>query len=355
MGVTEGRVPAKASSEETMAFFHPKNPWEAVARRATDERIYRDRRRIVKAMALAGLLPSAVLSSACRAAAGRKPAGPESGGWPEAILKKHPKVFPAPRSPKYRGAGRPITPERLATGYNNFYEFTTDKERVKDLVGDFQPTPWTLEVTGLVERPLKLDLDDLYTKFDQEERVYRFRCVEAWSMTVPWMGFPLRRLLERAQPLSKARFVRFVSAADEETMPGVRRQPWYPWPYFEGLRLDEAMHDLTLIVTGLYGKPLPKQNGAPVRIVVPWKYGYKSPKSVVRIELLAEQPKTFWETLQPAEYPFESNVDPLVPHPRWSQATERLIDTGTRIPTQPYNGYREVAALYRGRRGGAVR
>ncbi|RMG20105.1 MAG: protein-methionine-sulfoxide reductase catalytic subunit MsrP [Deltaproteobacteria bacterium] len=327
-----------------MAFFHRKKPW-AVAGLPTDEAVYRSRREIVKALLAAGLLPSAVLSSACRAS--RKAPAKAGPPWPKVVLERHPKRFPAPRAPKYADAGRPMTPERLATSYNNFYEFSTDKERVRDRVGAFRPYPWTVEVTGLVERPLKLDLDDLYTKFEQEERVYRFRCVEAWSMTVPWTGFPLRRLLERARPLAKARFVRFISAADEETMPGVRTQRWYPWPYFEGLRLDEAMHDLTLCVTGLYGKPLPKQNGAPVRIVVPWKYGYKSPKSVVRIELVETQPKTFWETLQPSEYPFESNVDPRVPHPRWSQATERLLDTGERIPTQPYNGYTEVASLYR--------
>jgi sulfoxide reductase catalytic subunit YedY len=180
-----------------------------------------------------------------------------------------------------------------------------------------------------------------------EERVYRFRCVEAWAMTVPWTGFPLSKLLRRVQPKSGAKFVKFVTAYKPDEMPGVHRLADYPWPYTEGLRLDEAMHDLTMVVTGIYGKPLPKQNGAPIRLVVPWKYGYKSIKSIVSIELVDRQPATLWETLSPHEYPFESNVEPSVPHPRWSQATHRVVDTGERVPTLPYNGYsRQVASLY---------
>jgi sulfoxide reductase catalytic subunit YedY len=204
-------------------------------------------------------------------------------------------------------------------------------------------------IGGLVEKPLTLDVRELVDEMPMEERVYRFRCVEAWSMIVPWTGFPLAKLLEKVGPKPAARFVRFVTAARPDQMPGWERLKFqgYPLPYNEGLRLDEAMHPLTLVATGLYGKPLPKQNGAPIRIVVPWKYGYKSIKSIVKIELVERQPATLWETLSPTEYPFESNVDPNVPHPRWSQATERVLDTDDRIRTLKYNGYEsQVAALY---------
>jgi sulfoxide reductase catalytic subunit YedY len=214
------------------------------------------------------------------------------------------------------------------------------------LVDRFQIDPWPIQIGGLVENPLNLDLAELIAMFPLEERIYRLRCVEAWAMIVPWTGFPLRRLLEKVQPKAEAKFVRFQTFF----RPGQARgqsDSTYPWPYTEGLRLDEAMNDLTLVTTGLYGKPLPKQNGAPIRIVVPWKYGYKSIKSVIKIDLVDKQPQTLWETLAPDEYPFESNVNPAVPHPRWSQATERMIDTGNRVNTQIYNGYgKYVASMY---------
>jgi sulfoxide reductase catalytic subunit YedY len=259
-------------------------------------------------------------------------------------------VLGAKRNPDFDPKLR-LSDEKVVTSYNNFYEFSTSKTRVKDLVGGFKVEPWPLEITGLCERPMKLDLSEIVREFPQEERVYRFRCVEAWSMVVPWTGFPLSKLVEKAGPKAGAKFLKFTTAERPDEMPGLRRLSDYPWPYTEGLRMDEAMHPLVLLATGLYGKPLPKQNGAPVRVVVPWKYGYKSIKSVVRIEFTARQPATLWETLNPVEYPFESNVDPAVPHPRWSQANERMVDTGDRIPTTYLNGYADqVAGLYPGRK-----
>lgn len=243
-----------------------------------------------------------------------------------------------------RRVERPLTEEAVAARYNNFYEFTSGKD-VWRHVENFRVDPWSVEVTGLVAKPRRWSLEELL-RLPHEERIYRHRCVEAWAMTVPWKGFPLARLLAAAEPKHSARYVRFLSFSDPTQMPSVAARPWDHWPYYEGLRLDEAMHDLTLVATGIYGHALPKQHGAPVRIVVPWKYGYKSPKSVVKIELLAERPHTFWSDLAPAEYPFESNVNPSHPHPRWSQLTERLIGTWDIRHTLPFNGYAQVAALY---------
>ena len=245
---------------------------------------------------------------------------------------------------------RPVTNEAAVLSYNNFYEFDgSDKQAVKNLVGKFTIHPWTVEVGGLVSKPKTFDLDDLLRTMPLEERLYRHRCVEAWSMAVPWTGFPLSALIKRVEPLPEAKFVRFISVKRDKEMPGIASQPWYPWPYFEALRMDEAMNPLTLVVTGLYGKPLPKQNGAPIRIVLPWKYGYKSAKSLVKIEFVKSQPATFWNKLQPDEYGFYGNVNPKKPHPRWSQAVERMIPTMERRPTLPYNGYEKyVAAMYKG-------
>lgn len=241
---------------------------------------------------------------------------------------------------------RALTDPKIAARYNNFYEFTGRKD-VWRHVETFRVDPWSVSVSGLVAKPRVWPLEDLQRTFGSEERIYRHRCVEAWSMLVPWDGFPLRRLLAAAEPMHAARYVRFVSFHDPNVQDNVRARPWEPWPYVEGLRIDEAMHDLTFVATGMFGRPLPKQHGAPLRIAVPWKYGYKSPKSVVRIELVAEKPRTFWETLAPVEYPFESNVDPSRPHPRWSQATERLIGTWDVRATLPFNGYGEqVRQLY---------
>lgn len=255
--------------------------------------------------------------------------------------------YPHLRNPEFDPGWR-LTDEKVASTYNNFYEFTLRKD-VHRRVGRFETVPWPIEVGGLVERPVTLDAAELMGRMALEERVYRFRCVEAWAMIVPWTGFAFRDLAAWVGPKPEARYVKFVTAAKPEQMPGIGDNPEYPWPYTEGLRLDEALHPLTWVATGVYGKPLAKQFGAPLRLIVPWKYGYKGGKSLVKIEFVAEQPGTFWETVQPREYPFESNVDPGVPHPRWSQATERMIDTGDRVRTRKYNGYGEqVAALYGG-------
>jgi sulfoxide reductase catalytic subunit YedY len=234
------------------------------------------------------------------------------------------------------------------TNYNNFYEFSTDKQAVASLSKNFKTEPWTVEVSGLVNNPKTYGVDDLLSMFPQEERIYRLRCVEAWSMVIPWNGFPLASLLKEVEPTSDAKFVRFESILDKDQLPG-QKSPFYPWPYQEGLRLDEAMNDLTLLATGLYGEMMPNQNGAPIRLVVPWKYGFKSIKSIVKIELVAEQPTTLWSAVGPNEYGFYSNVNPEIPHPRWSQTTERRIGELGRRPTHIFNGYSEqVAYMYEG-------
>ena len=249
--------------------------------------------------------------------------------------------------PKVDELGDPANSYEDITSYNNFYEFSTDKGAVKPLSEDFSIRPWTVEVSGLVNNPKTYDIEDLL-KFPQEERVYRLRCVEAWSMVIPWTGFSLASLLKEVEPTSDAKFVRFETVYRPEEMPG-QKSPWYPWPYQEGLRLDEAMHDLTILATGLYGMPMPNPNGAPVRLVVPWKYGFKSIKSIVKIELTAEQPSTLWNSIGSNEYGFYSNVNPERPHPRWSQASERRIGELGRRPTLMFNGYaEEVAHLYEG-------
>jgi sulfoxide reductase catalytic subunit YedY len=243
--------------------------------------------------------------------------------------------------------GDPANSFQDITNYNNFYEFSTSKEAVNPLSKDFVTEPWTVEVSGLVNSPKTYGIEDLL-KFPQEERVYRLRCVEAWSMVIPWTGFPLASLLNEVEPTSDAKYVRFETVYRPEEMPG-QKSPFYPWPYQEGLRLDEAMHDLTILATGLYGQPMPNPNGAPIRLVVPWKYGFKSIKSIVKIELVAERPSTLWSAVGPNEYGFYSNVNPDRPHPRWSQASERRIGELGRRPTLMFNGYAEqVAHLYEG-------
>lgn len=240
------------------------------------------------------------------------------------------------------------TPEEDITGYTNFYEFSTDKEAVSGMAQGFRTSPWEVEIGGLVRHPGIYDVDDLKKQFDHEERIYRLRCVEGWSMVIPWLGFPLSQLLELVEPLSTAQHVRFETIYEPEMMPG-QQSVWYEWPYVEGLRLDEAMNDLTILATGLYGKNLLPQNGAPIRLVVPWKYGFKSIKSIVKIELVAEQPTSLWMAASPKEYGYYANVNPKVPHPRWSQATERRIGEVSRRKTMLFNGYEaEVAYLYEG-------
>jgi len=245
-------------------------------------------------------------------------------------------------------AGDPATPFEDVTTYNNFYEFSVNKQAVAPLSVEFNPNPWTVDVSGLVNNPKTYGIEDLLKKFKQEERVYRLRCVEGWSMVIPWTGFSLAALLKEVEPTADAKYVRFETIYRPEEMKGQGNR-FYPWPYQEGLRLDEAMHELTLLATGLYGLPMPNQNGAPIRLVVPWKYGFKSIKSIVKIELVDQQPETFWKVVNPKEYGFYSNVNPDHPHPRWFQNTERRIGELSRRPTLLFNGYAEqVAHLYDG-------
>lgn len=232
--------------------------------------------------------------------------------------------------------------------YNNFYEFGTDKSDPAKNSYTLKPRPWTVRIDGEVSKPQEVDIDTLLKWFPLEERVYRMRCVETWSMVIPWLGFPLGKLLARMEPTSRAKYVAFTTLSDPEQMPG-QKYGILNWPYVEGLRLDEAMHPLTILAVGLYGKTLLNQNGAPIRLVVPWKYGFKGVKSIVRIRLVSEQPPTTWNLAAPNEYGFYANVNPLVDHPRWSQATERRIGEFTRRNTLPFNGYAdEVAGLYSG-------
>ena len=255
-------------------------------------------------------------------------------------------LYPAKRNERFT-LDRPLTEEAVAGRYNNFYEFSPVKDRVWRLIERFETRPWQIEVTGLVARPKVYDLDDLVRRMPLEERLYRFRCVEAWAMAVPWTGFPMKALMDLVQPLSSAKYVRMLTFFKPEQSPEQLDDGW-PWPYFEGLTMAEATNELTLLVTGIYGHELPKQHGAPIRLIVPWKYGFKSIKSIVHLELVEEQPANFWNVLAPHEYDFWANVNPEVTHPRWSQATERMIGTGERRPTLLYNGYGDfVAHLYR--------
>jgi sulfoxide reductase catalytic subunit YedY len=261
---------------------------------------------------------------------------------------------PAPTPPTWPAVsaeadelGDPLTTNQAIDTYNNYYEFTFSKEGVAQLAKDFQTQPWSVEVGGLVANARTFDLADLLA-YPQEERIYRMRCVEGWSMVIPWIGFPLAKLLEEVKPTEGAQYVRFETLYDPERMPN-QRAGTIPFPYVEGLRLDEAMHDLTILAMGLYGKPLTPQTGAPIRLVVPWKYGFKSIKSIVKIDLVEEMPETTWVNLSPHEYGFYANVNPNVPHPRWSQATERRIGESGRRKTTLFNGYEEeVASLYEG-------
>jgi len=328
--------------------------WEIPERRATGESVYWNRRSFLRG---AGLASIGALTVGCvteEDLAAEKPAkktkqrgeGLRGQAAIDEAVRLHPGAYPAPRSEKFE-LDRPLTDEKVAASYNNFYEFKNDKELLAERATKLTLRPWTVEIDGLVERPMTLDVDEILKRLPVEERLYRHRCVEAWSMAVPWTGISMKAFVEMAKPLSAARFVRFVSFNRPKEAIGQREDTHYPWPYYEGLRLDEAVNELTLLTTGIYGKPLPPQHGAPVRIVTPWKYGYKSIKSIVRVEFVEDRPGTFWNDLQPREYDFLSNVDPAVPHPRWSQATERVLGTDERVPTLPYNGYGEwVAGLY---------
>lgn len=257
-------------------------------------------------------------------------------------------LYPAKHNDAFK-LDRPLTPENVNTHYNNFYEFGMSKQAGEAAEASLITRPWSVDIGGLVEKPQTLSIDDLIRKMPLEERLYRHRCVEAWSMTVPWTGFPLKRLVDFAKPLSGAKYIALQTFKDPKMASG-QQAFWYPWPYVEGLTMAEATNDLAFLVTGAYGKPLAKCFGAPLRLATPWKYGFKSIKSIVKISFVAERPKTFWEVLGPDEYGFWANVNPDVPHPRWSQASEEIIGTGgERRPTLIYNGYaEEVASLYSG-------
>ncbi len=313
----------------------------------TPEHIYLSRRKFMKG--IGAITASSLILSAC----GVKsfPTGPTpeaaTGGAGETTAEAVGEGS-ADSVPATDELGDPWTSLEAITNYNNYYEFSLDKEAVANLAQDFKTSPWTVEVGGLVGNPKTFDVDDLVRKFSQEERIYRLRCVEGWSMVIPWQGFPLAALLKEVEPTSQAKYVRFETLYDPEQMPG-QRSRWYNWPYVEGLRLDEAMNNLTLLATGIYGKPLLSQNGAPIRLTVPWKYGFKSIKSVVKIDLVDEMPISLWMAAAPQEYGFYANVNPDVPHPRWSQSSERRIGELGRRKTLAFNGYaEEVAHLYEG-------
>ncbi len=324
--------------------IHSRRGWEMPERLATPEDVYLNRRKFLQALGMTGL---GAFSTAIGCDNAKSQTDADLGpirGLPEPSATAE--LYPAKRNERYT-LDRPLTKEHVAATYNNFYEFSPRKEHVTRLVSNFKTRPWQVEVTGLVKKPQTFDIDDLVRRMPLEERLYRHRCVEAWSMSVPWTGFPIQAFIDLVEPLSSAKFMRMVTFNNVDQAPGMRDDT-YPWPYYEGLSMAEATNELALFVTGIYGHELSKQHGAPIRLVVPWKYGYKSIKSIVQIEFTEEQPGTFWSSLIPWEYNFEANVNPAVPHPRWSQAAERVIGTGERRPTLLYNGYAEfVAGLYK--------
>lgn len=306
--------------------------WEVPESEATPEDVYVNRRQIMLATGVA--VGASVLPWHLAAAAADHTSD----------------LYPAPRNERYV-VERELTDEDVASTYNNFYEFGSHKH-IQRQARRLETQPWTISIDGLVEQPFEIEFEDLVRRMPLEERLYRLRCVEAWAMTVPWTGFPLKDLVALARPLGSAKYLRMETFLDPGMAPG-QRQSWYPWPYVEGLTMAEATNELAFLVTGVYGKPVANQFGAPIRLAVPWKYGFKSVKSIVRFQFTEERPVTFWEDIQPAEYGFWANVNPEVPHPRWSQAEEELIGTdGTKVPTRIYNGYGDfVAGLYRGMSG----
>lgn len=306
--------------------------WELPESSATPEAYFFGRRELLKIGA------SAAVAAALPGMAAAQAADPSAG------------LYPFKRNESYK-LDRELTEEKVAAAYNNFYEFGSHK-RIADAAQALNIRPWTVELDGMVEKPMTVGIDDLLAKMPKEERLYRHRCVEAWSMAVPWSGFPMKALVEMAKPLSSAKYVEMLTFVDAKVAPG-QRQFWYPWPYREGVTIEEATNDLAFLVTGVYGKPLAKQFGAPLRLALPWKYGFKSIKSIVKFSFTDKRPVSFWEKLQPAEYGFWANVNPQVAHPRWSQATEEVIGAGgKRVPTLPWNGYGEfVAEMYKGKEG----
>ena len=309
--------------------------WELPESAATSEAIFRDRRRLLQ-----GLAAGPIFATGLAAGLGRFAPALAADADPSAGL------YPAKRREKYV-LDRKLTEEKYSTTYNNFYEFGADKS-ISHEAQALKVRPWTVKLDGLVEKPVTLDFDDLLKKMSLEERLYRHRCVEGWSMAVPWSGFPMAALVDLARPLGSAKYVRMETFLDPATAPE-QKKFFYPWPYVDGLTMSEARNELAFLVTGMYGKPVPKQNGAPLRLAVPWKYGFKSVKSIVRFEFAEKRPKSYWEALQSSEYGFWANVNPEVSHPRWSQATERVLGTDERRPTLMWNGYGEfVADMYTG-------
>jgi sulfoxide reductase catalytic subunit YedY len=306
--------------------------WELPESVATPEEVFLRRRQLVQGLAVGPIL---LASGALRA--GAQESAPTAD------------LYPVARNSRYRLDDRipEVSDERLVTTYNNFYEFGSHKQ-ISQAAQALQIRPWSVTLDGMVERERTIDVDELIRQMPLEERVYRHRCVEAWSMAVPWSGFPLKALVDLARPLDGAQYLRMETFLDPEMASG-QKQFWYPWPYVEGLTMAEATHELAFIATGLYGKPIPKQNGAPLRLAVPWKYGFKSIKSIVRFTFTAERPVNFWQEIQSQEYGFWANVNPEVPHPRWSQAQETPLGSPMKVPTVLFNGYGEfVADLYRG-------
>ncbi|MEP3277634.1 MAG: protein-methionine-sulfoxide reductase catalytic subunit MsrP [Stappiaceae bacterium] len=310
-----------------MNVIHRKS-WEIPENQATPESIFFNRRQFL-------------VSTGMTIGAAAIPAGAFAAeGDPTADL------YPATRNEAYV-LDRDVTPEEISSTYNNFYEFGSHK-RISDRAQALKLRPWQVKIDGLVEKEQTLDIDTLIRKMSLEERLYRHRCVEAWSMAVPWTGFALSELVALAKPTSDAKYLRFETFNDPDVAAG-QRQNWYPWPYVEGVTMAEAMNDLSFMVTGVYGKPLAKQFGAPMRLALPWKYGFKSIKSIVRISFTDKKPSSFWEAILPDEYGFWANVNPEVDHPRWSQARETVLHTGEKVPTLLYNGYADqVASLYQG-------
>ncbi len=317
--------------------------WEKPESAVTPEHLFRGRRALIKGLAAGPLLLGASSLLAGDAFAQEKIAADPSAG-----------LYPFTKNDKYKPP-RALTPEKEASTYNNYYEFGSSK-RIYDEANALPIRPWEVSITGMVEQPIKLGIDDLMAKMKPhlEERIYSHRCVEAWSMVVPWAGFEMKHLLALAKPLSSAKFLVMKTFLNPKVAPG-QRQSWFPWPYTEGLTMDEANNELTFLVTGVYGKPAPRSMGAPLRIALPWKYGFKAIKGIVSFELTDKRPVSFWEKLQASEYGFWANVNPDVPHPRWSQATEQVLGASERVKTVIWNGYGEyVAHMYAGIKGEAL-
>ena len=309
-----------------------KPTWELPESIATDEADFLDRRELCKTIAAGSIL------AASSSLIGNAPAFADTEKDPSAHL------YPAKRNQAY-ALDRGITPEKITTTYNNFYEFGSHKSIWRS-AQKLQTRPWEVTIDGMVDRETRIDIDTLLKSMKLEERLYRHRCVEAWAIAVPWTGFPMKALLDYVRPQAGAKYVVMEAFQDKKIAPG-QRQFWYPWPYLEALTIKEAANELSMIGTGAYGRPMAKQNGAPLRLVVPWKYGFKQIKSIVRFHFTDKRPLSFWQRVQGKEYGFWANVNPKVDHPRWSQATEKLLGTGKRVPTLLFNGYAEqVAGLY---------